>query len=251
MISWYSREILEPGRQPMLLALLAFLITFLMTRMITRLIRAGKGPFRNVSTGDVHIHHVVPGLIILLLGGVLALGSFERGVWRQVAGILFGMGAALVLDEFAMVLHLDDVYWTSQGRLSADAVTLAAVVMFCALLIIAPNKPPTDEVTGFWLNLVSAVFFIGFWLLPISITILKGKLWMAALALLFIPLAWFAAVRLGRPGSPWAHFRYRAAPTKQLRAAARSEKWRRRQQPIRDWISTHLFGLPGDTTPGK
>ena len=58
---------------------------------------------------------------------------------------MFGVGAALVLDEFAMVLHLDDVYWSSEGRLSADAVTLAAVVMFCALLIIAPNKPPPTK----------------------------------------------------------------------------------------------------------
>lgn len=235
----------------MLFALLAFIVTFLVTRMITRLIRSGRGPFRNVSTGDVHIHHVVPGLIILLLGGILALGSAERGLWRQVAGLMFGIGAALVLDEFAMVLHLDDVYWSSEGRLSADAVTLAAVVLFCALLIIAPNQPPTDEITGFWVNLVSAVFFIGFWLLPISITILKGKLWMAALALLLIPVAWFAAVRLARPGSPWAHFRYRKAPSKQVRARARSDKWHRRQEPIRNWISTHLFGLPGDTTPSK
>lgn len=78
MVDWYSREVFEPGRQPMLFALLAFLVTFLVTRMITRMIRAGKGPFRNVSTGDVHIHHVVPGLIVLLLGGVLALGSSER-----------------------------------------------------------------------------------------------------------------------------------------------------------------------------
>jgi hypothetical protein len=248
MVEWYSREILEPGRQPMLLALLAFLITFLVTRMITRLIRAGRGPFRNVSTRDVHIHHVVPGLIILLLGGVLALGSGERGLWRQVAGILFGLGAALVLDEFAMVLHLDDVYWTNEGRLSADAVTLAAVVMFCALLIIAPNNPPADEVTGFWMTALSALLFVGFWLFPISIVILKGKLWMATFALLFIPLAWVAGVRLARPGSPWAHFRYRHAPKKAAKAQQRADKWNRRQQPIRDWISAHLFGLPGSTS---
>ena len=141
------------------------------------------------------IHHVVPGLIVLLLGGVLAWVPAE-GLWRQVAGLMFGVGAALVLDEFAMVLHLDDVYWSSEGRLSADAVTLAAVVMFCALLIIAPNKPPPDEVTSFWLSVTSSILFILFWLLPISVTILKGKLWMAALAMLVAPVGWFAAIRV-------------------------------------------------------
>ncbi len=251
MLHWYSQEILEPGRQPMFLALLAFLVTFLLTRMITRMIRAGKGPFRNVSTGEVHVHHVVPGLIILLAGGVLALGSGQDGLWRQISGVMFGMGAALVLDEFAMVLHMDDVYWSTEGRLSADAVTLAAVVLFCALLVIAPNKPNPDEVTGFWLNFVSAVLFLGMWLLPIAITILKGKVWLAALAILFIPVAWVAAIRLARPASPWAHFRYKQRPQKLQRATARAAKWQRRQQPMRDWIASHLFGISEDTPASK
>ena len=99
----------------MFLALLTFLVTFLVTRIITRMIRAGKGPFGNVSAGSVHVHHVVPGLIILLCGGVLALGAAQSSIWRQLAGVMFGMGAALVLDEFAMILHMDDVYWTSEG----------------------------------------------------------------------------------------------------------------------------------------
>lgn len=246
MLDWYSREILTPGRQPMFLALLAFVLTFLITRLITRMIRAGRGPFRNVTTGEVHIHHVVPGLIILLIGGVLALGSGERGVWRQVAGVLFGMGAALVLDEFAMILHLDDVYWEHEGRLSADAVTLAAVVMFCALLVIAPNRPNPNEVTGFWMNVVGGLVFILLWMLPLTVTILKGKLWMAALALLFIPLAWVAAVRAARPGSPWAHVRYDEASPKMARARARAAKWERRQRPVREWIQSHIFGITGD-----
>jgi len=235
----------------MFLALLAFLLTFLVTRMITRLIRAGRGPFRNVSTGEVHVHHVVPGLIILLLGGVLALGSGQHGIWRQIAGLMFGMGAALVLDEFAMVLHLDDVYWSNQGRLSADAVTLAAVVMFCALLIIAPNSPNPDPEEGFWTSFTGGVVFVAVWLAPITLAILKGKLWMAALAIVFIPLAWFAAVRLARPGSPWAHFRYRDRPQKLHKAQTRAAKWQRRQQPAREWVQTHLFGLSKDTAGTK
>ncbi|HRY08558.1 MAG: hypothetical protein H6526_08750 [Actinobacteria bacterium] len=251
MLQWYSREILEPGRQPMFFALMAFLVTFLVTRMITRMIRAGKGPFGNVSAGDVHIHHVVPGLVILLIGGVLALGSGQDGLWRQVAGVMFGVGAALVLDEFAMVLHMDDVYWSNQGRLSADAVTLTAVVLFVALLIIAPNKPNPNPVTGFWLNAASSAVFLVVWGIPITVTFLKGKLWFGALSIAVIPVAWVACIRLARPGSPWAHFRYRNKPKKQARAQARAEKWVRRQKPFRDWIATHLFGLTEDTNASK
>ena len=251
VLHWYAREIIEPGRQPMFLALIAFLLTFLATRTITRMIRAGKGPFRNVSTGEVHIHHVVPGLIVLLMGGVLALGSGQDGLWRQVAGVLFGIGAALVLDEFAMVLHMDDVYWSNEGRLSADAVTLTAVVLFSALLVIAPNRPNPDAVTGFWLNAASSASFLVFWGLPVTVTFLKGKLWFGAMAIAFIPVAWVASIRLARPGSPWAHFRYRHNPKKQARAQARADKWVRRQKPARDWIASHLFGLTEDTNTSK
>lgn len=247
MLEWYSREILQPGRQPLFLALLAFLVTFLVTRMITRMIRAGKGPFGNVSAGDTHIHHVIPGLIILLLGGVLALGSGEHGIWRQIAGVMFGIGAALVLDEFAMVLHMDDVYWSNEGRLSADAVTLAAVVLFSALMVAAPNQPNPDELTGFWMNVVGGLMFIVFGFLPILITILKGKLWLAVLSIILPVLAWVAMFRIARPGSPWAHFRYKDRPEKMAKARARDDKWRARLQPTQRWIQEHLFGLSGDS----
>ncbi len=247
MLGWYSREILEPGRQPMLFALVAFLVTFLVTRMITRMIRAGRGPFGNVSAGDTHIHHVVPGLIILLFGGVLALGSGSDGIWRQVAGLMFGIGAALVLDEFAMVLHMDDVYWSEEGRLSADAIVLAAVVMFCALLIIAPNQPASDDVVGFWASFASGLIFVAGWMLPVAVTILKGKLWMAALALLLIPFAWVGMSRLARANSPWAHLRYKESPKKLAAAQKRDQRWQRRQKPVKDWIQTHLFGLSRGT----
>lgn len=245
--SWYVREILEPGRQPMFLALLTFLLTFLVTRIITRMIRAGRGPFGNVSAGSVHVHHVVPGLIILLCGGVLALGATQNSIWRQLAGVMFGMGAALVLDEFAMILHMDDVYWSSEGRLSADAVTLAAVVLFAAMLIAAPNRPDPDPVQGFWLNALGAALFVSISFVPIAVTILKGKLWVAVIALFMPIVGWFAMIRLAKPGSPWAHFRYRERPAKLQEAQRREEKWARRQAPAKAWIQEHIFGLSQDT----
>ena len=61
MGDWWQRNIVEPGKLPLLLALGSFVLTFVITRVVTRLIRAGKGPFGNVQAGGVHIHHVVPG----------------------------------------------------------------------------------------------------------------------------------------------------------------------------------------------
>lgn len=76
---WWERNIIEPGKLPLLLALTAFVLTFLITRVITRLIRAGKGPFRNISgSGGVHIHHVVPG-VVLTVAAWLRLGGRMTG----------------------------------------------------------------------------------------------------------------------------------------------------------------------------
>lgn len=251
MFGWYVREIVDPGRQPMFLALLAFVLTFLTTRAITRLIRSGRGPFKNVETGGVHIHHVVPGIICTLAGGLLALGASEAGPWKSIAGILFGIGAALVLDEFAMILHLNDVYWESEGKLSADAIMLASVVGFSALLIAAPNQPPVDEETGWVWTTVGVVSFIVFWLLPEAITILKGKVWIAAFALAFLPLAWFGAIRLAKINSVWAHYRYADPSAKRTRAEARTQRSRRRWDPVRHLLQDKIFGLAKDSETSK
>ncbi len=75
MGQWLERNIIEPGKLPLLIALTAFVLTFVITRIITRLIRAGKGPFGNVTAGSVHIHHVVPGVILTVIGGFGAVAS--------------------------------------------------------------------------------------------------------------------------------------------------------------------------------
>lgn len=251
MWSWYVREILIPGRQPLFLALVAFLLALLTTRIITRMIRSGRGPFGNVSAGETHIHHVVPGMIMLLLGGLLALGASQMGFWRNMAGILFGVGAALVLDEFAMILHLDDVYWSDKGRLSADAAMLAAVILLCGLIVAAPNRPPQDQTEGLLTNVVGAALFVLMWLIPMVMSIMKGKYWLAAAGIILIPCAWIGAARIARPYSPWAHFRYRDKPRKMAKAIERDRKWERRQGPPRRWIQVHVFGLAQQSGPDE
>jgi hypothetical protein len=115
-------------RERLFLASLGFLVTFGIVRAITHLIRAGVGPFHNVSSGGLHIHHLVWGILLLLIVGYVWL--IEQGTgsnWLAgVTAIAYGVGAALTLDEFALWLNLQDVYWTGPGRVSIDAVVIFA-----------------------------------------------------------------------------------------------------------------------------
>jgi len=118
-------------RERLFLASLGFLVTFGIVRGITAMIRAGVGPIHNVSAGGLHIHHLVWGILLLLLVGYVWLSEIGVGSsWvASATAIAFGVGAALTLDEFALWLNLQDVYWEQQGRESVDAVLLFAGAM--------------------------------------------------------------------------------------------------------------------------
>lgn len=129
-LSWlYHLHFQDKRRERLFLASVGFLVTFGIVRGITHLIRAGVGPFHNVSTGSLHIHHLVWGILLLLLVGYAWLIEANSGWFPNLAAIAYGVGAALTLDEFALWLNLQDVYWAGQGRESIDAV-----VIFAALL---------------------------------------------------------------------------------------------------------------------
>lgn len=243
MLNWYLETIVNPGRQPLFLALVAFVATFILTRAITRLIRSGKGPFGNVSAGDLHVHHMVPGVICVLVGGMMALSVPRHGLWIHLAGILFGIGAALVLDEFAMILHLEDVYWQNEGRLSADAVLIAMAVMGCTIWVVAPDNPPGPPETDPWVRVVGPLMFAILWIIPTAVTVLKGKLLTAAMALWMPYFAWVGAWRLAKPNSPFALFRYGGKPEKLAKAQARYDRIQRRVKPMRDFWMYKVFGF--------
>jgi len=113
-------------RERLFLASLGFFFTFAIVRGITAMIRAGVGPFHNVSAGGTHIHHLVWGILLLLVVGYVWLSEIGVGSsWiASLTAIAFGAGAALTLDEFALWLNLQDVYWERQGRESIDAVLI-------------------------------------------------------------------------------------------------------------------------------
>ncbi len=130
----YRSSFQDPRRERMFLSSLSFFVTFAAVRGIVRAIRSGRGPFRDVSTGGVHIHHLVWGILMLLIvsyGWLLQVGTGldpDRR-WMRSSALLYGVGSALTLDEFALWLHLEDVYNTPEGRKSVDAVILFGSIL--------------------------------------------------------------------------------------------------------------------------
>jgi hypothetical protein len=113
-------EELGPGERAALLSWLAFTGTFAGLRALTYSIRAGKGPFRNLSVGGEHLHHYMWGIGLLSGVGAVAVRGEERTRRHPGVAISYGSALALIVDEFALLLDLKDVYWAKEGRISVD-----------------------------------------------------------------------------------------------------------------------------------
>ena len=115
---------LDAGQQSALISWLSFTGTFGGVRGVTHAIRDGKGPFRNLSVGGEHLHHYMWGIGLLAGVGAVAVRGDERLRRHPATALAYGVGLALIMDEFALLLDLKDVYWAKQGRISVDlAVT--------------------------------------------------------------------------------------------------------------------------------
>jgi hypothetical protein len=115
----YSSE-LDAGQQSALISWLAFTGTFSAVRGVTHAIRDGKGPFRNMSVGGEHLHHYMWGIGMLAGVGAIAVRGDEKLRRHSGTAVAYGTGLALIVDEFALLLDLEDVYWSKQGRVSVD-----------------------------------------------------------------------------------------------------------------------------------
>src|SRR4051795_1206337 len=200
---------------------LSYLSTFLVTRLVTRAIRTGRGPFRNASVGGVHLHHEVYGIFLLLITGTAEFAYGPEGSWLYVLAILFGVGAALTLDEFALWLHLEDVYWSQEGRSSIDAVLIALVVG--GLLLVGANPFDADRAEGE--GLVAATVTVN--LVFALVAILKGRTVLGVVGVFVPVVAAVGAVRLGRPDSIWGRRRYRPGSVRRQRSENRFPPGRR------------------------
>lgn len=211
-----------------LFIVISFLITFVLTRVYTRLARTrgwGSG-----HAGDVHVHHMVVGIVFVLTTGWAALALDPGFPFVHILGVFFGIGAALTLDEFALWLYLKDVYWMEEGRASIDAVILAFMLGTVVALGITPVG--VDDSAGADVIAISVAVAV----VASFVSILKGKFYMGIIGL-FIPfIAYVAAVRLARPRSPWARWRYTKNEKKMAKALSRDVKRRARKTRFRDFL---------------
>jgi hypothetical protein len=249
MSEFFGLRIVDTGRSPLLGFFLAFIVTFVLTRVNVRLIRADvRWWFRNVQAGDLHIHHVVFGVVLMLLGGVAGFAvPDEYGGFVVAAAVVFGMGSALVLDEFALILHLSDVYWTEKGRASVDAVFVAIAVTGLLLLGVRPvgfeglvPDPSGDLSRPFVVGVYVGSLIIN--LVLAVLTLLKGKIWTGLIGL-FIPLLLvIGAIRVARPGSPWARWRYAPGSRKHRSALWHEVRFRRPLIRFKIWVQEFIAG---------
>lgn len=259
MYEWFDRTIVDTGRLPLFFLLVAFVLTFLFIRFSVRMIRAQVSWWPgNVTPGGVHMHHEFFGVIMMMISGFcfVALASFHTPIANCILASIFGIGAALVLDEFALVLHLRDVYWEEEGRSSIDAVFVAIAVITLFLMGLRPfgfggelnqyeNAPDTStRVVVIVVLALSAVLA--------TITLLKGKVWTGLIGLFFLPLLIVGSIRIGRPASPWARWRYTTRPGKREKAIRREQRYR---EPIVRWkivvqeAVAGRFGIPDVPAP--
>ena len=205
-----------------------FLGTFLFIRTSARLMRSPKVPWwpGSVKTsGGLHLHHLVWGIVLLMLSGFLRFVTEPASPWAEFLAAAFGIGAGLTLDEFALWIHLRDVYWAEEGRSSFDAVVMAAVIGGLIVLGVAPFDLHNTGAVETLIALVLADV-----LLSIA-TIFKGRRILGVTGI-FMPLfSFYAVLRLAQPRSPWARRRYPPGSTKLARAQVRWERidarWRR------------------------
>ncbi len=203
LMDTYRHVIVDEGNQPILVMLIAFGATFAITRFITHSIRSERFSWLgNLEAGDTHIHHLVWGICLLLVSGTLAVALQPP---LEVTAVIFGIGAALTLDEFALWLHLEDVYWSEEGRQSIDAVIVFAIVTGFMLIGAYPVTIGAEGSVADILNLL-IVQAVG-WIF-VAVCLLKGKLIWGVLGIYMWPVALIGAVRLARPNSWWARKRY-------------------------------------------
>ena len=254
MGDWFRENILETGRLPLFCFFAAFVLTFAFIRFSVRMIRAEVSWWPgNITPGGLHIHHVVFGTVAMVAGGVAGLAvPVEPVVWRAICAAFFGLGTALVLDEFALILHLDDVYWAEEGRLSVDAVAIATGISGLLLLGGVPllnDLTPFEGESALAFGLtIAAVIAID--LALAAVTLLKGKLW-TGLVGLFVPLLLIiGAIRLARPASVWSRRRYQARdgrpgrPDKLARAQRREERYREPVHRLKVLVQDAVAGAP-------
>jgi hypothetical protein len=239
MSGWFQQSVVDTGRLRLFCFFVAFIAAFVFIRFSVRMIRAQVRWWPgNVTPGGLHVHHAVFGLVFMCVGGVGGLVVQDnQSAWAAVAAALLGIGTALILDEFALVLFLKDVYWSERGRLSVEVVFI--VVALCGLAVLgwvplgitseSAGHTRLDAFIGVASVLVVNLAFT-------VICLLKGKVWCGVLGVYISLFALVGAIRLARPGSFWARSRYPEGSRKLAKGDGQGKTLQAARQPLHDMV---------------
>jgi hypothetical protein len=230
----------QPGRNAAAVVLIAFLVSFLAIRTSARLTRSVSWWPGGVETDGVHLHHLVWGICLMMLCGFLAFAAPLRSPWWAIEAAGFGIGAGFTLDEFALWVRLEDVYWSQEGRASVDAVVVACA--FAALVVAGVQPFGLDDP----ISITGTAAAIAIVVSLVAVCAAKDRVLLAVIGI-FVPIvALIGAVRLARPAAPWARRFYGQA---KLERARRRFAGTRRMARLAAGLQDAIAGAPNRDPP--
>lgn len=225
---WSNLE--EHHEQGVFLVLVGFIGSFAFIRMSTRIIRSESvswWPGNIESESGVHVHHLVFGIVTMMVAGTLAFLADGRTPYTEICALGFGIGAGLTIDEFALWVHLEDVYWEKEGRSSIDATVIAAAAMLLVMLGANPLAIESGSAAAVILSVLSTLFVF----VMVAICFFKGRILHGVVGFFIFPVAIYGASRIGKPSSSWARRHYgERRPKKQAKAEDRFRPDRRTER---------------------
>jgi len=225
---WGNLE--DHHEQAVFLVLVGFLGAFAFIRMSTRIIRSESvswWPGNIESESGLHLHHLVFGIVTMMAAGTLGFVSDGRTPYTELCALLFGVGVGLTIDEFALWVHLEDVYWEREGRSSIDATVIAAALMLMIVLGVSPVVIDSSSTGALIVSVLGTLVAFGF----VAICFAKGRILHGTTGIFVAPIALYGAWRIGKPNSAWARYRYgERRPRKQVKAEARFASGRRTER---------------------
>jgi hypothetical protein len=241
---FWNDHLVAHDRQGVFLVLVGFILSFAFIRMSTRLMRSDRVPWwpgSVVSGSGVHLHHLVFGIVTMMVAGTLGFAALGHSPYTEICAFGFGVGAGLTIDEFALWVYLDDVYWAEEGRSSIDATVIAAAAM--GLIVLGVN--PLDigsESEGVVATILSGLTL----LVVVAICFLKNRRLHGAIGFFIFPLAIYGAWRIGKPDSPWARRRYGERKPKKQAKAKRRFRLDRRTERFKNAFRDIVGGKPSE-----
>ncbi|MHB8243510.1 MAG: hypothetical protein ACYDHN_16165 [Solirubrobacteraceae bacterium] len=240
----YDLVVADDHRQHAFVCLAALLIAFFLIRTSARMTRAFTWWPGGVETeGGVHLHHFVWGIFLMLGSGFVGIGLHLHEPWGGIDAGVFGAGAGLTLDEFALWTRLEDVYWSEQGRSSLEAVTIVGVV---GLLVVIGVRPFDLDAPA------SAITVSGAIVLSVAVSMvafLKGRILLGVVGLFILPVGLLGAIRVAHPRSPWARRRYASGGRRLEIAEQRFGDPSRLGARLRRRLSDLIAGRPSEPAP--